>query len=118
MKKLSLRIDLTKIDKTKIVDRTYDKQDGTSVTEKNYKFELIPLKEEKIVKSADTYTLVKVAFLSEPSVKNPDGTKTNGTIIGDALEFRNIEEQPIPTGQGYKGTVGTGEVSDTTDIPW
>lgn len=28
------------------------------------------------------------------------------------------EEQQIPTGQGYKGTVGTGEVSDTTDIPW
>lgn len=108
MKKLTLRIDLTKIDKTKIVDRIYNKQDGTSVIEKNYKFELVPLKEEKIVKSTDSYVLMKVAFLADPSVKNADGTKTNGNIIGDALEFRNVEEvKPNVVPSGYNGEVAT-----------
>ena len=85
------------------------------MAERNYKFELVPLKEERVVKSTDSYTLMKVAFLAEPSAKNADGTKTNGNIIGDALEFRNVEEQPAPKVEpkGY-----TGEVSDFDNIPF
>lgn len=111
MKKLTLRIDLTKIDKTTIVDRTYQKQDGTSVTEKNYKFELKPLNEEKVVKSTDKYVLVKVAFLAEPSVKGADGKYINGTIIGDALEFRNVEDvRPNVVPSGYDGAIADSDL--------
>lgn len=106
MKKLTLRLDLTKIDKTKITDRTYQKQDGTSVTEKNYNFELVPLKEEKVVKTTDKYVLVKVAMLADKSIKGADGKYINGTVLGDALEFRNVEEvKPNVVPSGYNGEI-------------
>lgn len=111
MKKLTLRIDLTKIDKTKIVPREFTKQDGTAVSEKNYKFDFIPLKTESVVKTTDSYVLYKVAFLAEPSVKGADGKYVNGAIIGDALEFRNVEEvKPSVVPSGYDGAIATSDL--------
>ena len=110
MKKLSLRIDVSKIDKVKIIDRTYDK-DGATITEKNYSFDCVPVKEEKVIKDAPDYTLVKVGFLAEKSIKNADGTYTNGTIIGEALEFR---DKPKDT----PSNVDTGEATNIDDIPF
>jgi len=110
MKKLTLRLDLTKIDKSKIVERSFAKQDGTTVTEKNYNFELVPLKEEKVVKTTDSYVLVKVAFLADKSVKGADGKYVNGAVLGDALEFRNLEEvKPNVVPSGYNGEVAQDE---------
>lgn len=107
MKKLSLRIDVTKIDKSKIVPRTYEK-DGKTITEQNYDMELVPVI-EKIIKKTDTYELVKVGFVAEKSVKGEDGKYINGMILGDALEFR---DPPAPSNDD------TGEVANINDIPF
>jgi len=114
MKKLSLRIDVTKINKAKILPREYQNQAGETVKEMNLNVEIIPVKDEKVVKSTDTYTLVKVGFIAEKSTKKEDGTYENGTIIGDAFEYRDVivkeTEQVIPS--GYKAETGEANIDD------
>lgn len=116
MKKYSIRLDLTKIDKTKIKDTEFTTKDGTVVKQKTYDMDLVFLNDPKLIKNTDRYQMVKVAFMSDPSVKNPDGSYAKGTILGDAFEFRNVDNgstyQPVQP-QGYNG-----EVQDTTDIPF
>lgn len=107
MKKLALRIDVTRINKEKIVPRTYEK-DGKTITEQNYDMEVVYVG-EKIIKTTDKYELVKVGFVAEKSEKGEDGKYINGTILGDALEFR---DPPAPS------NVDTGEVTDLSDIPF
>lgn len=102
MSKITIQIDVTKIDKKQIKDGKY------------LKLEIVELKEPKDVTRADkslvtgtkqdgtAWKLVKTHFVSMESVKNQDGTWTNGTIIGDASKFADLdpitpkEEIPYP----------------------
>jgi len=117
MNKLSLRLNLGKIDKTKITPRSYTNQAGVEITEQNYDIEICPLKVEKLIKEGDTWALWKVGFATEKSTKNADGSYNNGNILGDVTEMRNKQtsESVIPSveGAGY-----TGEVAKTDDIPF
>lgn len=113
MNKLSLKINLSQLDKTKIEVREYQNQAGETVTEKNYPCELIPLKAEKVVKVAQDYTIIKVAFIADKSTKNADGTYTNGNIIGEAIEFRKpqVASSPVKT-SSFDPTTGAVNVDD------
>lgn len=116
MQKYSFTIDVTKIDKTKIKERTYQNKNGEDVTVKEYAFEAI-LNKNEVVKTGDTWEMVKRGFITGKGVKLDDGTYSKEPIFGDVIEIRNIESKPIPEGKGIDMSEFTGEV-DTDDIPF
>jgi hypothetical protein len=127
MKKYSIRLDLTKIDKSKIKDTEFTTKDGTVVKQKTYDMDFVFLNTPKVIKTTDRYQMVKNAFISDPSVKNADGTYTNGTILGDAFDFINVDNgsavveasnsQPV-TGRGMDITEEFTGKADESSIPF
>lgn len=117
MNKLSLRLNLAKIDKSKITPRSYTNQAGVEITEQNYDIEIIPLRNEKLIKEGDTWSLWKTGFISEKAVKKADGTYDNGNVLGDVTEMRSKKTSesvsPRVTPGGY-----TGEVANLDNIPF
>jgi hypothetical protein len=113
MKKYSIRLDLTKIDKTKIKDTEFIAKDGTVIKQKVYDMDLVFLNAPKVIKTTDKYQMVKNAFLSDPSVKQDDGSWKNGQILGDSFEFINVDNGSAVVPKGYNG-----EVSNVDDIPF
>lgn len=96
MQKLKLQIDVTKIDKTQIKERTYINKGGVEVTVKDLNLEVIPLKERKFIKETEKGSLYKTHFVAHQSTKNDDGTYENGAIIGDGITFEPKGESIPP----------------------
>lgn len=118
MKKYSIRLDLTKIDKTKIKDTEFTTKDGTVVKQKVYDMDLVFLNTPKVIKTTDKYQMVKNAFLSDPSVKGEDGKYVNGTILGDSFEFINVDNGSAVIPQGMDTSELNGAVKNIDDIPF
>jgi hypothetical protein len=119
MNKISLTIDVSKIRKERFNVRNYKTNQGQEVSIKEMKLEVIPLKEEKILKSTDTYDLVKVGFVAEPLTKEEQDKKEKSNIIGDALQFRNKEDNVPKFDVDSRGRnlASEGEVS-LEDLPF
>jgi hypothetical protein len=117
MQKYSFTIDVTKIDKTKLKERTYQNKEGQDVTVKEYAFEAI-LNKEEIVKTGDTWEMVKRGFVTGKGVKLEDGKYSKEPIFGDVIEIRDKIEESAPSieSTGYQGDFN-GEV-DESDIPF
>lgn len=103
MKKLNINLDLGKIDKSRIENRTFTTKDGEEVTKKEYKIEAVPLKEPKIIKEGDTWNLVKTHFIVQGQTKEERENKAESVFLGDGLQFEdkgepNVDEynQDIP----------------------
>jgi single-stranded DNA-binding protein len=98
MEKLTITIDVSKIDKSKIMSRTWTDKEGVSRTVKELKLDIVPLKETKLLKDGDTYQLYKTHFVAEQQTKEEREAKTKSKIIGEATMFKNkpkVEEEPI-----------------------
>lgn len=95
MHKLSITIDLAKLKKERIHVRTYTNGVGETVTVKEYRMEAVPVREEKILKSGETYDLVKTHFITEATTKEEREAGYKGAILGDGLYFRG-KEAPAP----------------------
>lgn len=89
MNKITIKLNIDKIDRSKIKSRSYKNKSGIDVTVREYEVEIIPIREEKVVHSTDKYDFVKIGFASDRSVKRPDGKWDDGTILGDAVEIRS-----------------------------
>lgn len=87
--KISITIDLTKIDKTKIVNREFTNKAGEKITAKDLKLDIVPLKEPKILKEGDTWQLVKTHFVSMSQTKQERESNTKSTIIGDGVQLQD-----------------------------
>jgi hypothetical protein len=85
--KLNITLDVSKINKDKIVTRTYLNKDGVEVTEKNYKMEAVPLNEKKMVTEGDTWIMYKTHFIVEGQSKEEKQQKVKGTYIGSGFQF-------------------------------
>lgn len=96
MQKIKIVLDVTKIDKTQIKERTYTNKSGGEVTVKDLNLEVIPLKEKKFIKETEKGNLYKTHFVAHQSTKNDDGTYENGAIIGDGITFEPKGES-VPT---------------------
>jgi len=92
--KINLKLDVSKIEKDKIKPRTYTNKEGVNVTTQDLDLELVELKEKKLIKEGDTWIMYKTHFVAHPSVKNADGTYTNGSIIGDGVVFEDRSATP------------------------
>lgn len=91
--KLNITLDVSKINKDRIVTRTYLNKDNVEVTEKNYKMEAVPLNEKKFVTEGDTWILYKTHFIVEGQTKEEKQQKVKGTYIGSGFQF---EEKSTP----------------------
>lgn len=122
MNKITIKINIDRIDKSKIKSRSYKNKSGVDVTVREYEVEVIPIREEKVVHSTDKYDFVKVGFASDRSVKRPDGKWEDGTILGDAIEIRSKSGQVRVTGQNGDGTINFEDIDDGSinpdDIPF
>lgn len=87
--KINVRIDVSKIDKSKIISRTFKNKVGENVTVKELSLDIVPLKETKLLKDGDTYQLFKTHFVSIQQTKEEREAKIKSTIIGEGTMFKN-----------------------------
>ena len=92
MNKISINIDLGKIDKNRIINRTYKNKEGEEVTVKEYKMDIVPLKEKKVIKEGGGWTLVKSHFVADSPTKEERENKTKTNFLGEGIMFENRDE--------------------------
>lgn len=98
MNKISLKIDLLKIDKSKIKDEEYTDRDGNVVKRKIYSIDVIPIKEKKFVKDGDTWTLYKTHFGVETQTKEERNAKEKSNFIAEGFTFESKEDNLTSAG--------------------
>ena len=120
MNKISITIDVNKIDKTRLQTRVIKKQDGTGYSAKELKIEVIPLKEPKVLSNGDTWELVKVGFVAEAPTKAEREAKTKTNIVGDATIFKDKNAVPKFDRDSQGKAIGEPVTEDVNpeDIPW
>lgn len=96
--KIIITIEVNKIDKNKIVSRTYQNSQGETVTVKELKLEIIPLNETKFIKEGDNYRLFKTHFVAEQLTAEERTNKVKSKILGSGVMFKSkevkIEQEP------------------------
>jgi hypothetical protein len=96
MSKISIKIDISKIDKTKITERKYTNKEGVEVVIKELSLDIVPLKEKKVIKEGDTWRMVKTHFVAEPQTKEERANGQPSNILGDGIVFEdNKASAPI-----------------------
>lgn len=85
MKPIEITLNLSKIDKSRITERTYEDKNGVPVTVKEYKMTLVPVKDKKFVTKKDNWQLFKTHFLAEKRGKDEEKN-----YIGDGFMFETI----------------------------
>lgn len=90
--KISITLDLSKIDKTRIVPRTFTNREGVEHTAKEYKVELVPLKESKLVAQGDWGKMIKTHFVAQAQTKEEREAKKPSIYVGDGFKFERPEE--------------------------
>lgn len=85
MEKVIITIDLAKINKDRVNARQY----GEGQVSKDYKLELVPLKESKVIKEGDTWQMVKKYFVTDAATPDERKAKTKMQILGDGIVFEN-----------------------------
>ncbi len=101
--KISLTIDVSKISKSKIIERKYKDKDGNEVTAKEYNIDIVPLKEVKVLKSGNGWDMVKTHFAAEAQSKEERAAKAKTVYVGEGITFKKEFQQPsaVPAGIDY-----------------
>lgn len=114
MEKISITLDVSKIDKSKIVDKVYKDKDGNEITQKIYKFDAVPCKEVKFVAEGDTWIMKKTHFMAETQTKEERDAKKPTNYIGDGFRFENKE----PIVQVDEPIIDPSDGRDLSDSPF
>lgn len=91
--KISLEINLSALDKSKIIEKTYKNKDGVSVTEKIYKADLVELNEKKFVAEGKDWIMKKTHFLADAQSKEEREAKAKSNFIGSGFVFERKDQQ-------------------------
>lgn len=111
MDKVNITLDVSKISKSKIFDRTYTNKEGQTITVKDYKMELVPLKESKVVTEGDTWVMKKTHFVVEGQSKEEKANKVKSKYIGEGFIFESKEKSE-------SNEVEQSDDIDSEDIPF
>lgn len=95
MEKVSITLDLSKIDKTRILPRSYKTKDGEEQTAKEYKVELIELKEPKQIAQGDWGKMIKTHFVVQTQTKEEREAKAPSVYIGEGFKFERPQDNQI-----------------------
>lgn len=91
MEKITVTIDLTKIDKSRIQERTYT-VNGSEYTAKEYKVDVVSLKEPKTIKEGDSWRLIKKYFVCDAQTKDERENKVQTNFLGDGIIIEDKAE--------------------------
>lgn len=91
MAKINLTINLSALDKSKIIERKYKNKEGQEVVVKEYKAELVELLKPQFVTEGETWVMNKTHFLCDPQTKQEREMKTKANFVGDGFQFTNKE---------------------------
>ncbi len=92
MGKILLTIDLSKIDKSKIIDREYKDADGNVHHAKDYKLDVVALKEPKVTKTGQGWILKKTHFVAETQTKEEREEKKDTKFLGSGIIFEKTTD--------------------------
>ena len=111
MNKITINIDLTKLDKTRIQERTYTNKNGQEVTVKEYKMEVVPLNLQKTIKEGDSWLLRKTHFVCNSQTKEERANKVKTVYLGEGVMFQD---------KGVPDTTGDNTTNEITpeEIPF
>lgn len=106
MEKTTLTIDLTKIDKSRIETRTYTNREGVEVTVKEYKLDVVPLKQPRALKkgdgtliAGDTWQLMETHFACESQTKQEREANKETVYIGKGVQLQDKNPAPAAAPQ-------------------
>ena len=97
--KLSITVNVLKLDKTKFTDNSYKNNNGEDVVEKNVQLDIIPLKEYKVIKKTTDYEMRKTHFVTQSPSKEERADKVKMPIIGSGIQFVYDDELPLEGAQ-------------------
>lgn len=105
MSKITLTIDVNKIDKSRIKERTYTNKAGEEVTVKEYTLEAVPLKQPRALKKADgsliagdTWQLMETHFACEAQTKEERQNNKETVYIGKGTQLMDKNPSESTTG--------------------
>lgn len=91
--KIQLTLDLARIDKTRIKNRTYTNKDGQEVTVKEYVIEAVEMIQPKTIKEGDTWILQQTHFVTDAPTKEERQAKAKMNTIGKGTGFLNKTDE-------------------------
>ena len=96
MSKVTITLDVNKL-KGLTTERTFNTREGEPVTVKELKFELVEVKEPKVIFSADKYDLVKTHFAAALQTKEQRDAKEPSLFIGEGITtvWKNSTTKPV-----------------------
>lgn len=97
MRRITISIDLGKLDKSRIQKRTYEKN-GQQITVNELKLDVIEVAEPKVLKEGDTWRLVKSCFVAETPTKEEREGRVKTAIVGDGVEFQDLSSPQMDGG--------------------
>jgi hypothetical protein len=103
MQKLTLKLDLTKINKDRIQTETFTKRDGTEHTAKYVMLDFVP-QEPEVLKQYETAQLIKAGFVAETTKKEERDAGYKGAILGNATYYLNSEPNQAPQNNVIQAT--------------
>lgn len=92
--KISITLDVSKINKDKIIDRKYTNRTGAEVTVKEYKIEAVPRNDQVLIKDGGTYRVYKSHLIYEAQTKEERASKVKGVVVGDGFTFEFQDNKP------------------------
>lgn len=117
MAKLNITLDVSKITKSKIVDKNYTNSAGEQVIKKEYRIEACELKEPKVIKKTDTYELVKTHTIIESQTPEEKENKVKVIYVGEGITFYEVKPQ-VKTDFENKNEFYPQEEINADDIPF
>ena len=87
---MKIKINLSQVDKSRIVDRTYTNREGKQVIIKELSMETLPLKEPKLITEGQTWKLMKTHTVIHEQTKEEKTNKVPAIFIGEGLQFVDI----------------------------
>lgn len=98
--RITIKVDLTKLDKSRITERTYTNKEGQEITVKEYSMDVVGLKPEnhKEIASGNGWKIVKKYFVANTSTKEERQNKVNTAIIGEGTVIENTTAPEYPAG--------------------
>jgi hypothetical protein len=102
--RITITVDLTKLDKSRIKTRNYERN-GEQFTAKEIQLDIVPLREREIKKEGETWRLLKTCFVAEAPTKEERQSKAKTSIVGDGVEFQDIQAPATEAGDQLDSTL-------------
>ena len=110
MSKIAITLDATKL-RSLVTKREFDAKDGTKMQVQEVRFELVEVKEPKIIFEGSGYKLQKTHFASVIQTKEERESKAETVFIGEGITTIWDQKEQV-----FSSTPATEEQSD--DIPF